>query len=58
MAPTAATSDFSKTDKVEKSLDVLTRIQNMFTEDKGWDSEESMLTDMAVFRRERMKLRK
>ena len=49
-------SDSRKKDKVRKSLDALTQIQNMFTEDKGWDSEESMLADMAEFRRERMKL--
>ena len=42
--------------RVKKSVDALTEIQSMFAEDKGWDSEESMLADMAEFRRERMKL--
>lgn len=49
-------SDSRKKDRVKKSVDALTRIQNMFADDKGWGSEESMLADMAEFRRERMKL--
>lgn len=49
-------SDSRKKDRVKKSVDALTEIQSMFAEDKGWDSEESMLADMAEFRRERMKL--
>ena len=49
-------SDSRKKDRVKKSVDALTRIQNMFADDKGWESEESMLADMAEFRRERMKL--
>ena len=49
-------SDSRKKNRVKKSVDALTEIQSMFAEDKGWDSEESMLADMAEFRRERMKL--
>ena len=48
-------SDSRKKDRAKKSVDALTEIQSMFTEDKGWDSEESMLADMAEFRRERMR---
>lgn len=44
-----------KKKKAEKSLDALSAIQNMFADDKGWESEEEMLADMADFRRERLK---
>nr|WP_300657464.1 hypothetical protein [uncultured Acetatifactor sp.] len=47
-------SDSRKKDKAKKSLESLAEIQSMFAEDKGWDSEESMLADMAKFRRERL----
>ena len=30
------------------------QIQKMFTDNKGWDSEEEMLSDMAAFRRSRL----
>lgn len=49
-------SDSRKKDRAKKSIDALTEIQSMFAEDKGWESEESMLADMAAFRRERMRL--
>lgn len=48
-------SDSRKKDKIKKSLSALSEIQNMFTDDRGWNSEEEMLADMAEFRRERMK---
>ena len=32
----------------------LSKIQNMFADDKGWNSEAEMLSDMANFRRERL----
>lgn len=48
-------SESRKKDKTKKSLEALAEIQSMFAEDKGWDSEESMLADMAEFRRERLK---
>lgn len=40
----------------EKKSDrrTLKEIQAMFEDDKGWDSEEEMIADMARFRRERM----
>ena len=44
-----------KRKKEEKNLAVLSAIQNMFVDDKGWESEEEMLADMADFRRERLK---
>lgn len=45
-----------KKKKAEDSKMLLATIQDMFVNDKGWDSEESMLADMAAFRRERMGL--
>ena len=45
-------SDMRKKKKAQESKDFLSQIQVMFKEDKGWDSEESMLADMAAFRRE------
>ena len=38
------------------SKDILAEIQGMFQNDKGWDDEESMIADMAAFRKERMGL--
>ena len=35
---------------------VLSEIQGMFAEDKGWISEDKMLEDLAGFRRERVAL--
>ena len=40
----------------EKSKQVLSDIQKMFDDDKGWSSEEEMLEDMASFRKDRMSL--
>lgn len=34
--------------------DVLGEIQGLFAKDKGWDSEDEMLKDLAGFRRERV----
>lgn len=45
-----------KKKKAEESKKTLEEIQKMFAEDKGWKSEESMIEDMASFRRERMNL--
>lgn len=33
---------------------VLEKIQDLFVDDKGWDSEEQMLEDLAKFRQERI----
>lgn len=45
-----------KKKRIEESKNTLAEIQKMFANDKGWDSEESMIKDMAAFRRERMNL--
>ena len=49
-------SDSRKKKKANDSKDVMSQIQNMFEKDKGWDSEYSMIEDMAAFRKERMNL--
>ncbi len=49
-------SAMRKKKKAEESKNILAEIQKMFQDDKGWDSEESMIADMAAFRRERMRL--
>lgn len=49
-------SDTRKKKKAAESKKILSEIQDLFEDDKGWDSEESMIADMAVFRRERMNL--
>ena len=38
----------------QKAQETLTQIQELFADDKGWDSEEEMLKDMADFRRKRL----
>ena len=43
-----------KKENVMKSQEALSEIQKMFVNDKGWDSEEKMLDEMAEFRRERL----
>ena len=43
-----------KKKRAEKSRDMLSEIQNIFEDDKGWDSEQDMLDEMAAFRKERM----
>lgn len=46
-----------KQEKVNKSKELLNEIQSMFKDgDRGWDTEEEMIQDMAEFRRGRMKL--
>ena len=49
-------SNKRKAEKNNQSSKILSETQSMFSEDKGWDSEESMIRDMAAFRRERMGL--
>jgi hypothetical protein len=48
-------SESRKKKNAEKSKALLSEIQEIFTDDKGWNTEESMLEDMASFRRERMR---
>ena len=47
-------SDSRKKKKAEQSQRILSEIQEMFSDDKGWSSENAMLNDMANFRKERM----
>ncbi len=49
-------SDERKKKRAQESKKLLSQIQVMFEEDKGWNDEESMLADMAAFRRKRMGL--
>lgn len=49
-------SDTRKKKRAQENKELLAQIQESFKDDKGWDSEESMLADMAAFRRERMGL--
>lgn len=49
-------SDSRKKKRAQESKEYLAQVQEIFKEDKGWDSEESMIVDMAAFRRERMGL--
>ena len=37
-------------ERSENSKSVLHQIQNMFVDDKGWDTEQSMIEEMAAFR--------
>ncbi|MCD8019761.1 MAG: hypothetical protein LUF92_09350 [Clostridiales bacterium] len=45
-----------KQEKARKSVNALREMQSMFADDKGWNTEEDMLEDMASFRRDRMML--
>lgn len=38
----------------QKDIQTLEKIQGLFENDKGWESEESMVSDLASFRRSRM----
>ena len=47
-------SDSRKKQKAEQSKKILSEIQDMFSDDKGWEAEDYMIKEMADFRRERM----
>ena len=49
-------SDTRKKKKASDSKSILAEIQGMFQDDTGWNDEESMIADMAAFRKERMGL--
>ena len=49
-------SDTRKKKKAADSKSILAEIQGMFQDDTGWNDEESMIADMAAFRKERMGL--
>ena len=44
----------NQTDNLSSAKTVLGKIQDVFADDKCWESEEKMLEDMASFRRERV----
>lgn len=48
-------SDSKKRRKADKSIEALKEINALFADDKGWDSEDEMIKDMAEFRRSRTK---
>ena len=48
-------SDSRKKKKSEQSKKILAEIQGIFSDDKGWENEASMIEEMSAFRRERMK---
>lgn len=45
-----------KNQKKNEAISTLKNIQNLFSNDKGWNSEEEMIKDMANFRKSRMGL--
>jgi hypothetical protein len=47
-------SDSRKKKNSERSKALLAEIQSDFADDKYWSTEEQMLADMALFRKERM----
>lgn len=47
-------SETRKKKKADENKNILKEIQGMFSDDPGWDSEESMIAEMAAFRRERI----
>ena len=49
-------ADTRKKKKAINSKKILAEIQDIFQDDKGWESEEAMLKDMASFRKERIGL--
>jgi hypothetical protein len=49
-------ADTRKKKNSDNNQNLLSEIQGMFAEEKGWDSEEEMIADMARFRKERMAL--
>ena len=46
--------EYLSQEQKNKAKDTLYQIQSSFANDKGWSSEEEMLSDMANFRRERL----
>ena len=49
-------ADTRKKKKAADSKSILAEIQGIFQGDIGWNDEESMIADMAAFRKERMGL--
>lgn len=49
-------SESRRKQKERKAAEVMDEIQSVLGGEKGWESEEAMLEDMAKFRRERLGL--
>ena len=49
-------SEARKKERAIQTIAVMQEFQDIIGEGRGWDSEESMLEDMAAFRRERLAL--
>lgn len=47
-------ADSRKKTKAKKTAEIMDEIQTLIGNDKGWNSEQEMLADMAKFRKERM----
>ena len=47
-------ADTRKKKKAINSKKILAEIQDIFQDNKGWESEKAMIKDMATFRKERM----
>ena len=47
-------ADIRKKKKAINSKKILAEIQDIFQDNKGWESEKAMIKDMATFRKERM----
>ncbi len=46
--------DSRRKERQKKGIDVMDGIQYLIGDNKGWESEEEMIVDMANFRRERL----
>ncbi len=46
--------DSRRKERQKKGIDVMDGIQDLIGDNKGWESEEEMIVDMANFRRERL----
>lgn len=47
-------SDSRKKMRAKKAAGIMDEIQTVIGDDRGWESEEEMLADMAKFRKERL----
>lgn len=49
-------SAMRKKERAMKTMAAMQEFEDIIGEEKGWNSEEDMLADMAAFRRKRMKI--
>ncbi|MCD8241367.1 MAG: hypothetical protein LUD73_02920 [Lachnospiraceae bacterium] len=54
--PDISFDEIDRCQKTEESRAALREMQTIFSDDKGWGSEEAMMTDMAASRREHQTL--